>query len=314
MSKNKFNSKDLGTFHFFRSVGTHKFYKIFPTLIRLTLSILIVSFPLSLYAQNLDIIFEHISTEQGLSEGSIYAIFQDDKGFLWFGTKDGLNKYDGYNFVYYKSNPSDSTSLSDNQVYSILQDSHGELWIGTFRGLNKYDRIKESFTRFLHDSNDPKSISENRIRTLCEDKQGVIWIGTDDGLNSFNPTDNKNPENNSPHFTHYKPEPGNVYSLSDKKIICIYEDRSENLWIGTKNGGINRFDRQKKRFIHFKHDPSNPFSLSSNEIVTIYEDNSDILWVGTGNGLNEAIISQDKGEISELNLFVINLILQIRIV
>ncbi len=253
MSKNKFNSKDLGTFHFFRSVGTHKFYKIFPTLIRLTLSILIVSFPLSLYAQNLDIIFEHISTEQGLSEGSIYAIFQDDKGFLWFGTKDGLNKYDGYNFVYYKSNPSDSTSLSDNQVYSILQDSHGELWIGTFRGLNKYDRIKESFTRFLHDSNDPKSISENRIRTLCEDKQGVIWIGTDDGLNSFNPTDNKNPENNSPHFTHYKPEPGNVYSLSDKKIICIYEDRSENLWIGTKNGGINRFDRQKKSFIHFKH-------------------------------------------------------------
>ena len=101
-------------------------------LIRFTLLIILVIFPFSLYAQNIDLVFEHISTEQGLSEGSIYAILQDDKGFLWIGTKDGLNKYDGYNFTYFKSDPSDSSSLSDNHVYSIMQDSHGTMWIGTF--------------------------------------------------------------------------------------------------------------------------------------------------------------------------------------
>jgi ligand-binding sensor domain-containing protein/HPt (histidine-containing phosphotransfer) domain-containing protein len=298
MKSNEFDFKDINHFRFSDINKAYKLSKEISSFFRLALLNVILIFSSPLYAQYLDIEFEHISTEQGLSEGSIYAILQDDKGFLWFGTKDGLNKYDGYNFVYYKSNPSDSTSLSDNHVYSIIQDSRGIMWIGTFSGLNKFDHFKEKFTRFLHDPNDPNSLSENRVRTLYEDNEGLIWIGTDDGLNSFNPSDSKYPENNSPQFFHYYPEPGNENSLGDKKIVCIYEDRSENLWIGTKNGGLNIFDRQNKKFRNLKHDPLNPTSLSSNEIVTIYEDNSGTLWVGTGNGLNEAVISQDKGDIS----------------
>jgi ligand-binding sensor domain-containing protein len=239
-------------------------------------------FPLSLYAQIPDIEFEHISTEQGLSEGSIYAILQDDMGFLWFGTKDGLNKYDGYNFIYYKSNPSDSTSLSDNHVYSILQDSRGVLWIGTFSGLNKFDRFNEKFTHFLHNRDDPYSLSENRVREIYEDKEGVIWIGTDDGLNSINPVYGKNPENNSPQFIHYYPESENENSLSDNRIWSIHEDENGNLWLGT-NGGVNRFDKTTEKFVHYTEE----HGLPNNVVYGIVDDVDGNLWLSTNNGISK---------------------------
>jgi len=170
MKCNVLDFKAIHPSRFFESINVKKTLKEIFSFIRFTLLNLILFIPLSHYAQNLDIEFEHISTEQGLSEGSIYAILQDDKGFLWFGTKDGLNKYDGYNFVYYKSNPSDSTSLSDNHVYSIIQDSRGIMWIGTFSGLNKFDRINENFTRYLHDSKKPNSMSDDIAVSLLGDK------------------------------------------------------------------------------------------------------------------------------------------------
>jgi len=126
----------------------------------------------NLYAQNpaRGIKFERIGLEQGLSQISVQCILQDRKGFMWFGTEDGLNKYDGYRFTVYKNDPNSPNSLSNNDVKSIYEDRSGVLWIGTGSGgLNKFDREKEAFTHYLHDPNNPNSLSNKGVNSIYED-------------------------------------------------------------------------------------------------------------------------------------------------
>ena len=105
--------------------------------------ILVVSSSLS--AQNAEMRFEHLSSEQGLSQNSVLCILQDQRGFLWFGTEDGLNKYDGYSFTVYKIDIYDTTSISENHILSLCKDHNGILWIGTEGGLNRYNYSTNSF-------------------------------------------------------------------------------------------------------------------------------------------------------------------------
>ncbi|MGH7450322.1 MAG: two-component regulator propeller domain-containing protein [bacterium] len=272
----------------------------------------------SLHAQKQDlstgagqtINFERISIEQGLSQSSIQCILQDRKGFMWFGTADGLNKYDGYRFTVYKNNPDNPNSLSDNWVSSIYEDPDEVgrvLWIGTGnQGLNKLvlskaegsDREKEKFTPYKNNSDNPNSLSDNVVTSIYEDRSGVLWIGTwGGGLNKFDREKEK--------FTHYKNNPNNPKSLSGNHVFSIYEDRSGVLWIGTWGGGLNKLDlskaegsdREKEKFTHYKNDPNNPNSLSDNWVNSIYEDRSEMLWIGTaGGGLNR--FDRKKGRIT----------------
>ena len=107
----------------------------------------IIATSVNLSAQNNDIKFEHLSLEQGLSQSAVICLLQDSRGFMWFGTEDGLSKYDGYDFVVYRHDPQDPQSLSDNFVESIYEDQSQVLWIGTRGGgLNQFDREKETFT------------------------------------------------------------------------------------------------------------------------------------------------------------------------
>ena len=99
--------------------------------------------------------FEHLGLNEGLSQTSVLCILQDRQGFLWFGTEDGLNKYDGYKFDVYRHNPDDKNSLSNNYVWSIYEDAEGSLWIGTRGGLNKFDRKAEKFTRYQNEPDNP---------------------------------------------------------------------------------------------------------------------------------------------------------------
>ena len=111
--------------------------------------------------------FEHISLEHGLSQSVIQCMCIDSKGFIWFGTQDGLNKYDGYGFTIYKHNPNDTTSISSDLIYTIHEDKEGMLWIGTYNGgLNKYDREKDQFTQYQHNPDHPNSLSDNRITSF----------------------------------------------------------------------------------------------------------------------------------------------------
>ncbi len=232
--------------------------------------------------------FDRISLEQGLSQTTVWAIIQDSRGFMWFGTADGLNKFDGYNFTVYNHDPLDSTSISDSRVITICEDKDGTLWIGTAGGLNKFNRESETFTHYIYDLSNPNSLSDNRVQSIYEDRSGILWIGTDNGgLNKFDKETEK--------FEHYQYDPANPNSLSHNHIFPICEDKTGVLWIGTP-AGLNRFDKENKIFKHYKHDPSVPNSLSHNEINALYEDKSGTLWIGTDNGLNKLVPSTKSGQ------------------
>ena len=150
-----------------------------------------------------DFKFEHISLEQGLSQSTVECILQDRQGFLWFGTDDGLNKYDGYRFITYRHEPHNKNSLSSNLVFSIFEDESGFLWIGTDGGLNSFDRSTKTFERFSHHQLDSTSTEENRITSICEDRQEALWIGTEDnGLFRLKKENRK-----TKRFEHFKFDP-----------------------------------------------------------------------------------------------------------
>ena len=240
-----------------------------------------------IYSQN-NISFEKFSPEQGLSQNSIVRIFQDSRGFLWFGTFDGLNRYDGYQFKIFRNIPGDSTSLSNNGILSICEDNSGNIWIGTFGGgLNKYDRKQEKFKRYRYNLDNPNSLSADNVTSIIQDKSGYLWVGTLwGGLNKFDINEEK--------FIHYEYDISNKSSISSNSIISIYEDRSGIIWIGTLGGGLNRFDQETEKFNHYKNDLNNPRSISNNKITSILEDKSGKIWVGTlEGGLNVFSPSQN---------------------
>jgi ligand-binding sensor domain-containing protein len=226
--------------------------------------------------------FEHLSVAQGLSQSSVHCMLQDRQGFMWFGTGDGLNKFDGYSFTAYKHEAGDSTALSADWILSIYEDRSGTLWIGTFSGgLNRFDRETESFTRFIHDPDNPRSLSDNKVNAIFEDHTGTLWVGTEHGLNQL--------DRGNRTFTRFFPDALNPHSLSHPTVCAIYEDsRKAGIWIATEGGGLNRFDHDTKQFTRFVHDPNDSQSLSNNSVRSIYEDRAGRLWIGTnGSGLNQ---------------------------
>ena len=132
----------------------------------------------SSYSQKRTLRFERIGVDQGLPQSSVFAITQDTLGFMWFGTQDGLQKYDGYRFISYRNVPGDTTSLGYNRISKILCDSKGRLWVGgLLKGLNRYDPVSETFHRYKVDSLDPSALSDETINETYEDSKGQVWIG-----------------------------------------------------------------------------------------------------------------------------------------
>ena len=222
--------------------------------------------------------FDRLNIEHGLSQSSVYTIFQDRRGFLWFGTQDGLNRYDGYNFKTYKPDPDVSNSLSDRWITSIVEDQEGYLWIATRLGLNRYDPHTEEFIRFLHDEANPNSLIDNHINVLHIDRSGSLWIGTDSGLDLFDRANGS--------FKHYVYSPSKQEGISGKNITALYEDSRGRFWVGTFAGGLNRFDPSNNTFVPYQNIPDDPTTISSNWVTSIIEDRGSVLWVGTTAGLN----------------------------
>jgi ligand-binding sensor domain-containing protein/signal transduction histidine kinase/uncharacterized membrane-anchored protein YhcB (DUF1043 family) len=240
-------------------------------------------FTAMIYAQNFDINFERISIEQGLSQSSVFVILQDNRGFLWFGTQDGLNKYDGYDFKVYKHNPLDSTSLADDWINDICEDENGNIWVATSGGgLCKFDGKKDVFITYKHDKNSANCLSDNHVLSVMCDQNGMIWTGTNTaGLNSLDVKSNQ--------FTHFKNNPDIENSISSNSITVLYEDRNGILWIGTATAGLCRKylnEANEFEFNVYLHNPAEQTSISDNSIKSIFEDSAGYLWVGTENGLN----------------------------
>jgi PAS domain S-box-containing protein len=224
--------------------------------------------------------FDHINIEDGLSQNAGLAIFQDSRGYLWIGTQDGLNRYDGYTFKIYKHDPDNANSLSHNSILAIAEDADGALWIGTWGGgLNRYDPSTEKFTRFLNDPNEPSSLSNGTITAIKQDSKGSIWIGTLGGLNRYDPETNG--------FERFRNDPKDLNSLSGDAISVIFEDSQGQLWIGTgasgvEGSGLNLFDPSTGKATRYQHDETDPESLAGNNIASIVEGIDGALWVATG--------------------------------
>lgn len=226
--------------------------------------------------------FEHLSLEDGLSQGTVTAITQDNTGFLWFATEDGLNRFDGYEFKVYRHNPSDSHSISNNMIRTIYQDHQGILWVGTDIGLNRFDAHTDQFTRFTHLPQDPTSLSFNRVWTIFEDDRDNFWVGTGNGLNRL--------DRNTSRFEHFRQDDTKTGAISHNAVYAIAQDKAGTLWVGTHKG-LNRFDYASQTFVHFyQTDDSSRLSRNNinnlNNIKTITEDAHGLLWIGTRFGLN----------------------------
>ncbi|WP_183559081.1 hybrid sensor histidine kinase/response regulator [Mucilaginibacter sp. SP1R1] len=235
---------------------------------------------LSLYAfaQEQPIHFQRIGSRANLSELNINTIVQDSRGFIWVGTRDGLNRFDGNKFKIFRNDITDSTSISNNYINHIAEDKNGDLWIATGGGgLNRYDYKKNRFYRYLHNDRLTNSVASNYIIKLAFDKTGNLWIGNQkDGLDEY--------LTGKKQFIHYNFDNNNTQSLSDNNIRTVYVDSHNNLWVGTMYGGLNLFNSQTKTFTRFKYDEKNEGSISANIVNSIFEDSDHRLWIGVATG------------------------------
>ncbi|GAB3931073.1 sensor histidine kinase [Larkinella terrae] len=200
---------------------------------------------------------------------------------MWFGTQDGLNRYDGYTFTVYRNDPKNPTSLSHNFIRSLYEDRKGRLWVGSEDGgLSLFNREADNFTNYQRTADNLNSLSHNQVMTIVEDRRGFLWVGTfGGGLNRFDPTTRT--------FTHFTHDPAKPGSLNDDFIHDLLVDTQGRVWAATDGGGLDEFDATTQTFRHFINNPADKTSLSFNSLRAVFEDSQQRIWVATeGGGLN----------------------------
>lgn len=270
--------------------------------------------------------FASLGIQDGLSHSWAKSIEKDSKGFLWVGTINGANRYDGRAFKVFKNDPDNASSLSDNFIQAIKEDSRGNIWIGTYSGgLNLFNRQTESFRVFRNQPKNPHTLSDDRIHTIYEDSQGRLWIGTESGLDLYNYEQGQFRRyhvDSQPHLTIKHPVlaicedangalwvgtsrglfviqmtgkeikkyghiPSQATSLSSDHITSIHQDENNQIWIGTLGGGLNLYNPVMNSFIRFEHSEDDEKSLSHNSVLCLSGDENGRLFIGTeGGGVN----------------------------
>ncbi|RAJ10673.1 signal transduction histidine kinase [Chitinophaga skermanii] len=262
-------------------------------------------------------IFNHLTVEQSLSQNTVLCVAQDKRGFMWLGTRYGLNRFDGYQIAVYKTIPSDSTSISSNYINTILCDRDGKLWIGTTEGLSWFDAERNTFHRAKMDT-----VEKVNISAIEEDEKGRLWVGTARGVfvkqgnSTFIPakkisniesfkvanilrlkangkgqlwvatsqklyvvSNNKGEQFSETTFINNPTQPT---TLSDQYVQAILHDRQGNTWVGTVNG-LNKFDPATQTFQRYY---ASPGRLLSNNIRALMQDQTGKLWIGSQDGVN----------------------------
>lgn len=262
--------------------------------------------------------FEPLSLQEGVSLNLVYAMMQDSRGFIWFGTMHGLIRYDGREYKTYRNDPDDLSSISFDDIISLFEDSRGNIWIGTWGGgLNKFNPADEEFTRFIHTAG-ANSISGNIIWAVAEDNSGNIWAGSGSGgINIIENVSEKISQQKIPGvgnsisclikdnrnkiwissekgLVKYDPETkrGDKIEFSKDRVavLNIFEDKQKYIWLGT-NSGLFKLSSDGKLIEHYKADDKKN-SIPGNFIQAIAQDDNDNLWIGTNNGLSE--LNQEK--------------------
>lgn len=297
---------------------------IFPFFCRILL-LLCLLLPLRSFSQLSQFRFRHVSNDQGLSNSTIQCMLQDSRGFMWFGTADGLNRYDAATITVFRNDAHDPGSISSNNITCIYEDADHKIWVGTLYGLNRFDPVTGKFTRYFHHKNDSKSISADYVNCVYQDDRKNLWIGTPTtGLDLFDPK-----TNSFRHFVHDSHKNG---SLTNDTVNCVFQDSSKRLWIGTRTGldilnqdnltfsgfeiggdyskivrtvndikedhsgnllinmanvVILLFNPETKQFKEFKHRENDPAGVASNYILSTLIDSKGNIWLGTiAGGLN----------------------------
>lgn len=272
--------------------------------------------------ESLDIHFTHITADDGISHTSAQRILQDRHGFIWIGTQQGLNRYNGYDFEVFNYSPDEPNSLSNGWIYDIFEDRDGRIWVATDDGLDLFQAASKDFRHFRHDPGRPGSLPSNSIRSITQTRDGSIWVGSRAGLSRWNGDDS---------FTHFIVFAQDETSEERPAVRAMAEDANSYLWIGTHAEGLIRLDPTTGEQVRFGegtesepregyirtilidksgtiwagsqengilrvsedgavqrmvHDPEDGGSISSNGIWSIFQDRQDRIWVGTESGLN----------------------------
>ncbi|ARS38285.1 hypothetical protein CA265_00710 [Sphingobacteriaceae bacterium GW460-11-11-14-LB5] len=268
--------------------------------------------------------FKHLNVENGLTQSSVLSIAQDARGFIWFGTRFGLNKYDSKSFKVYYHEENNEKSLSNASfLSSILALKDGTLLIGTSNGLNKYNEGDDNFDHYVHNSKDPNSISNAGISCIFQDKKNRVWIGTTNGLNLLSTngkykfkrfldkqkqrqqiyaiTEDHNGtlwlsttyglvnmrfKDGKIHLRYFKDFSEELNKAIDNHITTMVEDRENNLWIGTKQTGVSKLNLSTETITSYQYSSLNPAGISSNNVRKIMMDQEGKLWIGTLHGIN----------------------------
>ena len=209
-----------------------------------------------------DLKFTHLTTKDGLSQGYVVDILQDRRGFMWFATRDGLNRYDGYTFVVYKHDPNDPGSLSSSFIQDLMEDDQGYLWVATNNGVSRFDPTTERCARYVHEPNDPGTLGGASVKSVVQDRHGHLWFGTEDGgLDKLDPRGGT--------FTHYRDDSGGRFV---GRITQVIEDSHGDIWFTGKRG-LFHVDQETGRVTR------RPAAINTLSADSVYEDEAGDLWL-----------------------------------
>ena len=234
-----------------------------------------------------DIRFTHLSTEEGLSQSRVDRLLQDAQGFLWIGTTNGLNRFDGYRFQQYKPEANNPNSIGGVFIYALFQDRSGVLWIAVEQGLDRFDPVTGSFQHFRSNPGDPASLA-GHVEHIAQDRDGMIWLSTRNGLDRLDPDSGK--------LTHYRNDPSDPQSLGSNDVRFAYQDREGTLWVATA-AGPDAFDRQTGKVI--RHYPS----AQQPPLDRIFEDRSGTLWLSATRGGGVTSLDRKTGQFTTYIFF-----------
>ena len=219
----------------------------------------------------------NLTTADGLPEGTVRSVLQDSRGFMWFGTEDGLVRYDGQHLVRYGYSPGATRGLPGNFICQIVEGPHDNLWIAIKNGgVARWSRSRNDFTVYRHEPHDPSSLASDEVRTLAIDAQGRVWIGTTDaGLDVLDPRSGR--------IEHLRHDAQNPASLASNHVTTLMFDRAGDLWVGTDQG-LDELRAGRRSFRHFRPAAGDPHTLSGSYVEQVLEDRSGFIWVGTQDG------------------------------
>ncbi len=260
-------------------------YKLHHMILLLILSCMIICLT-GISVSGQAVTFEHFSVREGVSQSEIKCMLQDSEGYLWIGTQNGLNKYDGYSFVNYFYDPSDSNSISNSWIFDICEDPDGNLWLGTKGGLNKYNKKSGHFSRIEYKT-DSSLIEDYFVYGLYADETS-LYIHTPPVLTILNLHTGRI-ETYTNNFKHA----GAAYDIG----LPVIKSSDGKLWLGSQHG-LALFDLGEKQFTNFVHDDSDHGSISNDHVMALAEDNKGNILIGTEIGLN--IYSKETQLISRI--------------